>query len=68
MKKTLVSQFTHIYYRPVALTSQIMNTPEQMLLSLLRLQVKNKLDPLQSAYKGHIRVSDAVLSIVISLI
>ena len=41
-------------YRPVALTSHIMKTLERLLLRLLRLEVKDKPDPLQFAYKEHI--------------
>ena len=48
-------------YRPVALTSHIMKTLERLLLHLLRLEVKDTLDPLQFAYKEHIGVDDAVL-------
>lgn len=45
----------------VVLSSHIMKTLKQMLLCLLRLEVKNKLDPLQFAYKEHIGVDDTVV-------
>ncbi|CAJ1079927.1 hypothetical protein NFI96_007151 [Xyrichtys novacula] len=48
-------------YRPVALTSHIMKTLEQLILRLLRSEVKDKLDSLQFTYKEHIGVDDAVL-------
>lgn len=48
-------------YRPVALTSHIMKTFERLLLRLLRLKVKDTLEPLQFAYRNHIGVDDAVI-------
>lgn len=45
----------------MALTSHIMKTLEQMLLCILKLKVKDKLNPVQFAYKEHIGADDAVL-------
>lgn len=45
----------------MALTSHIMKTLEQMLLCILKLKVKDKLNPLQFTYKEHIGADDAVL-------
>ena len=38
-------------YRPIAFTSHIMKTLEQLILRLLRLEVKDKLDSLHFVYK-----------------
>ncbi len=48
-------------YRPLAKTSHIVKTLEQLLLCLLRPQVEHAQDCLQVAYQEHIRVDDAVI-------
>ncbi|KAI4883193.1 hypothetical protein NFI96_007250, partial [Prochilodus magdalenae] len=48
-------------YRPVALTSHVMKTMEQLLLNHLRPQVHPAEDPLQFAYREKVGVEDAIL-------
>uniref|UniRef100_A0A8C7Z516 Reverse transcriptase domain-containing protein n=1 Tax=Oryzias sinensis TaxID=183150 RepID=A0A8C7Z516_9TELE len=49
------------HYRPVALTSHLMNTMERLILSHLRSVVSTATDPLQFAYRPNIGVDDAVI-------
>nr|XP_019958182.1 PREDICTED: unconventional myosin-XV-like [Paralichthys olivaceus] len=48
-------------YRPVALTSHIMNTLERLALEKLRPVVRTHLDPLQFAYQPQLGVKDAII-------
>ena len=48
-------------YRPVALTSHLMKTLEQLVLVHLRLLVGPFMDPLQFAYQPGIGVDDAII-------
>lgn len=46
----------------MALTSHIMKALERMLLCILKVKIKDKLDPLLFAYKEHIGADDAVFN------
>ena len=48
-------------YRPVALMSHIMKTPESLVLEHLRPMVRPHLDPLQFAYQPRIGVEDFII-------
>ncbi len=48
-------------FRPVARTSHVMKTMEQLLLHHLRPQVRHALDPLQFAYQEKVGVEDAIV-------
>lgn len=51
-------------YRPVALTSHVMKTLEQLVLRLMRPQVQGSRNPLQFTYQAQDEADDAVLHLL----